>query len=237
MVQTTSYSLDSISGKGIQVWENNTEKLTAQVDLRAFYKELFKNLINSDFIDGSSIEGKAAGMQDDIAMKNQDTEVFGVLTNQSPDSFDKAVGSRRHNGMFEVKHRCVKLPNTTFHDFETTWFFRKKTPVLGWWFNFKMDIACRNYENVEIEKNGSKKTIQKGTWEFRNTAFMTPERDQLEAIRKKTQFLKPLVSQKRLENIYLNHIMFDDIEYDVNWCKNNGNGAVYNILNKYFKGS
>lgn len=226
MVQTTSYDLGKLKG-GIQVWENNTEKLTAQVDLRAFYKEMFTTLINEGFIDGSQREAKA--------LQHEAVETFGVLVNPANDKWGGGIKGTRHNGMFEQKYRLVKQPDGKTHDYETDWYFRKKTPVLGWWYNFQISIACRNYQNIEVINGNSKKVLQSGTWEFRNQAFMQPSNEEFKNIEKKLKILEPFVSAKRMENIMLNHIWFKKIQYDKLWCKKTANGYVYKVINKHFK--
>lgn len=228
MVQTTHFSLDDLK-EGIQVWENNTEKLTAQVDFKAFYKELFTQLIKEGFIDGSE------HVKNSDALKNENVEKFGILVGGGEDDVIEGFKGTRHNGFFEKRQRFVKYSTGDTYDFETTWHFRKETPVLNWWFDFKMDIACRDYRNVEVMVNGQKKVMQQGLWEFRNKAFMFPKSGRFEQIKKITQSLEPFVSQQRLENIMLNIIWFKKIMYDKEWCETKGDAYIYDVLNKHFR--
>lgn len=226
MVQSTHFSLDDLKN-GIQVWENNTEKLTSQVDFRAFYKELFTVLLQEGFIDGSE---KHSG-----CLTNENIEKFGILVDAADDSkFDGYKGSR-HNGFFEKRQRMVKYSSGDMYDFETTWHFRVKTPVMEWWYDFKMDIACRNYQNVEVVKGNSSKTFQRGLWEFRNKAFLIPPKSEFERIKSNFSKFEPLISAKRMENIMLNHLWFNRIMYDKVWCEETANAKVYGVINKHFR--
>ncbi|MCH8519911.1 MAG: hypothetical protein LAT82_04105 [Nanoarchaeota archaeon] len=231
MVQTTHFSLDDLK-EGIQVWENNTEKLTAQVDFKAFYKELFTTLIQEDFIDGSE---RSDSDRDGFALKNENVEKYGILIGAGEDSVIEGFEGTRHNGFFEKRQRFVKYSTGDNYDFETTWHFRKKTPVLNWWFDFKMDIACRDYRNVEVVVNGQKKIMQQGLWEFRNKGFLLPSKKRYGQIVKITQSLEPFISQQRLENIMLNLIWFKKIMYDKEWCETKGCDYIYDVLNKHFR--
>ncbi|MFT4243999.1 MAG: hypothetical protein ACMXYB_00910 [Candidatus Woesearchaeota archaeon] len=232
MVQTTHFSLKDLE-LGIPVWENNAEKLTAKVDFKGFYKELFIQLIKEGFIDGSEYPSSDG---DGFALKNENVEKFGILVNPGQDGVIKGFEGTRHNGFFEKRQRFVKYSTGDAYDFETTWHFRTKTPVLEWWFDFKMDIACRDYKNVEVIVNGQKKIMQQGLWEFRNKAFMFPRLTRIKEIEKITKSLEPFISQKRMENIMLNIIWFNKIKYDEHWCKTKGCDYIYDIINKYFKG-
>ncbi|MFP4401793.1 MAG: hypothetical protein ACLFPL_01040 [Candidatus Nanoarchaeia archaeon] len=229
MVQSTHFSISELERDGIQVYDNNTEKLTAQTDFRGFYKELFNTLINEGFIDGS------ARKKNSKALKNENIEEYGILVDPSDDSKFKGYKGSRHNGMFERRQRLVKHSTGNTYDFETEWHFRKKTPVLGWWYDFTMNIACRNFEPVEIVDGNSTKKLHRGLWEFRNKVFMIPSQEQLDGLKNVTKRFEPFISQERMENIMLNHLWFKKIMYDRQWCKTTANDYVYDVINKYFK--
>lgn len=226
MVQTLHFSLSGLDKKGIPVAANNTEKIDAIVDLRAFYKDLFTALMENGFIDGSEINKH---------LLNENVETHGILVNPEDGGLIDGHKGTRHNGMFEKKYRLIQHSNGKTYDYETKWFARVKSPVLSWWYEFEMDIACRNYENVEVDVNGQKKIMQKGKWEFRNKAFLHPSKDQLDGLKGKCNILVPWVSEKRMENIFLNHIMFNKIKYDMNWAMTSGNSVPFGVVNKYFK--
>ena len=230
MVQSTSFSLSDLEGDGIQVYENNTEKLTAQTDFKGFYKELFNTLINEGFIDGSARKKNA------LALRNTNVKTPGILMNPGGAAGLDGFGGTRHNGMFERRQRLVKHSGGNTYDFETQWHFRKKTPVLGWWYDFTMDIACRNFEPVEIVEGNSTKKLHKGLWEFRNKVFMVPDEEQVQGMKTLFKRFEPFISHERMENIMLNHLWFKKINYDKNWCKTTANGYVYGVIDKYFKG-
>ena len=227
MVQTLHFSLSDLDGSGIQVAPNNTEKIDAIVDLRKFYKDLFTALMENGFQDGSEIKKH---------LLNENIEQFGILVNAGDDSLIDGFKGTRHNGMFEKKYRLIQHSNGKTYDYETTWHARVKSPVLGWWYEFEMDIACRNYENIEMDiGGGQKKVMQKGKWEFRNKAFLRPSSSDFQALKGKMSILEPFVSSKRMEKIFLNHIMFKKITYDVNWAENNGNSVPFGVINNHFK--
>jgi len=232
MVQTLHFSLDGskgqgLSGKGIQVAENNTEKIDAIVDLRKFYKDLFTALMENGFQDGSEINNH---------LLNENIEQHGILVNAGNDDLIDGFKGTRHNGMFEKKYRLIQHSNGKTFDYETTWYARVNSPVMGWWYEFEMDIACRNYENVEVDVGGQKKVMQKGKWEFRNKSFLRPSNDQLKGLKNKMSIFEPFVSSKRMENIFLNHIQFKKITYDVNWAQTRANSVPYGVIDKHFKG-
>jgi hypothetical protein len=229
MAQSTTFSISELEGDGIPVFDNNTEKLTAQTDFRAFYKELFTTLINEGFIDGSTRPKNA------LALKNENIENYGILVDPADDSKFEGYKGSRHNGMFERRQRLVKHSGGNTYDFETEWHFRRKTPSLEWWYDFTMNIACRNFEPVEIVEGNSTRKLHRGLWEFRNKVFMRPSNEQISNLKKVTQRFEPFISQPRMENIMLNHLWFRKISYDREWCKKEANGIVYSVINKYFK--
>ena len=54
-------------------------------------------------------------------------------------------------------------------------------------------------------------------------------------MKKTFQAFKPFISPERMENIMLNHVWFNKIMYDKNWCETVANAFVYDVINKYFK--
>ena len=240
VIQTKSYSIEDLDPNdvkgGIAALIGGKEQLVAQVDLRAFYKELWMTLIQEGFIDGSGkAENNLPGMPDFEPLRNERFLKFGILPNQKDGSMGEGIEGNRAPGMYEAMHRYIQNPDGQTYDFEVIWFFRKKTPMLDWWYNFKIDIACRDFRNVEIVEGNSKKVFQMGTWEFRNKAFVTPSFEQYGVMKSTVQIFKPLITEERMSNIMLNHIWFSKIFYDERWAKTTAKSYIYNVIDKHFK--
>ena len=227
-VQTISYSLSDFEpkGKATGLLENNTEKLRARIDFKQFYKDLFNSLMSNGFVDGSEYANH---------LTNENQETAGILVEAGDDGKIDGFGGTRHNGFFEKKHRYLENPEGGVFDLEVEWYFRTKSPVLGWWCEFTMNIAVRDFQNVEIVEGNSKKVLQQGLWEFRNKGFFHPSQEDFDGLKKKFGILKPFVSEQRMEKIYLNHFMFNDLNHDIDWGRTIAASALTDVLDKYFK--
>lgn len=192
------------------------EKLVAPINLKNFYNDLHKVLVEKGFIDmlNDPFEG---------GFFDHQTKV-GEFT-------DSKNNKNRTGDMFEQKFFWMTHPDNT-NETEIVWKARRKSPHTKYgWYEVKLDITCRRIVNQEIlDKNNNKQVFQSGAYEFRNSIEYKNN-----IIPKKLSKMFLIGNSENLRNIYLKRMYGNILEADFNFGIEKIKPMIYNVINKHFK--
>lgn len=183
---------DVMKGEKIALMDGALKKYNADVNLKAFYKELHDWLVEHDFVDSSFDFYK------DIKKKKGEFENNDNLT--------------RNEDYFEKKFVIIKKPDGGA-ELEIVWEAKTKAlPITNYGkVFFKLDLSVRNWNKKEfLDENNQKKVLDSGGWEFRNKLEYqnTVVEDFLSTV--------PIVKNSdRLKELYLKSLYMNKVEEEV----------------------
>ena len=102
------------------------------------------------------------GTKEDVKVGN-----FFEQGHKQGEFVDPKGNLNRRGDMYEYYFVTTKAKDVT--EYEIKWRARKKAEHSKYgWIEFKFDLTIRNCKDIEILEGNSKKTLQSGSWEFRN---------------------------------------------------------------------
>lgn len=193
-------------GGELKLQDGICEKLTARVDLRAFYKELHAHLVDKGF---------------------KDTWDPGNHANAG-EFVDNKANLNRTGDMFETEF--MTLSNGKQKEIEVKWSAVKKVPDSTYGtIIFKFDLSCRNMKDVEFLEHGQKKVMQEGGWEFRNGFIY--KNNVVDEYLSKIPFIK---DSPTLKKFFFEFFYGDSVERDISVVMSKVKPGIYGIIDKHF---
>ena len=195
------------------------ETLVAVVDLKKFYNELHDTLVFNRTVRFV-----------DMLTSNQNKGQFLGGVHKLGEHVDNGELLNRSGDMFETQFVWAKNDGGA-EELEMNWMARAKTAFSEYgWVEFKINLVCRRIINKEVLIGNNKKTMQDGTWEFRNR--ITYKNSIIPNFLHKVPFVK---DSSLLQQLYLDHVYFDNLQRDVEFVIEKIKPIVYNVIDKHFK--
>lgn len=192
------------------------EKITIPINLKEFYNELHDALLKQGFKD---MLGEK---------KDKDVGKFFDYQAKKGEFIDNKSNLNRTGDMYETMFYQMKKAHAT--ELEIKWYAKLSSPYSPYgWYEYEFYLVVRNMKDIEIIKNGNKKTLQNGSWEIKNKIIYKNSiiRDYLLTI----PFVK---NHPKLMELYLNKIYGHHLEEDINFGILKVKPYIYSVFNKYF---
>lgn len=199
------------------ILEDLVEKYTKAVDLKKFYTELRNYLMYKKFKD-------MLGTKDD-----QKIGKFFGGQQQGGEWINAKENENRVPDVYEYHFSWKKQTNGSV-DFEVKWRAQLKSIHTGFgWYEFHLDLVCRNMKDVEILQGNNKITLQNGTYEFRNKILYKNS-----VVKNYLNKIPIIKNSNYFKNLYF-HKMYDStIRSDTDYGKEKVMPGIYKIIHNHF---
>ncbi len=216
-----TYSIDSNEIIHAKIMGMRVVKFTKNVDLKAFYNDLYLTLAFN----------KKKPFYDMIGDKSKYKfgDFFGYQVKEGEQVDNGGDPPNRQGPIYERKFTWSKMQDAV--EFEMLWEARCATEYSPYgWITLKIDLVNRLMKDVELLQGNDKVILQSGTWEFRNEIVYH------NAVVYKFLNNVPIVkNNKILKQLYVDHIYDKILMNDINiFGEEKIKPLVLDVINKHF---
>ncbi len=214
----TDYQIkNNIIELGFRGYPTRVENFKCEVNFKAFYNELRDAFVNN----------KTAKFVD--VLNDPDTGEFLDFQVKAGEHVENEVNQNRSGDMFEKHFQWEKMAHAV--NFEMKWKAKVTTPHSPYgWCEIEIDLVNRFLADKEILVGNTKKTVQGGSWEFRNKIKYYNN-----IIPKYLQKIPIVKNSASLQQLYIDHIHYNLLVEDIEWSIIKLNDIIYSVINKHFR--